>query len=164
MPFRHLFRCYKLSEATASPVVYRRFIMLYANLRVTAGVGGPQHSQSFGFVQHMTKPIFAVVALVLAALPLSARADDVKAGQDLALDRAKGNCLACHTLKGGDVPSTVGRELVNMKRRFPNRADLVEILTDEPMRNPIAPMPPFGRNRILTRAEIEQIIDFLYTL
>jgi hypothetical protein len=25
-------------------------------------------------------------------------------------------------------------------------------------------MPPFGRNRILTPAEIEQVIDFLYTL
>ena len=51
-----------------------------------------------------------------------------------------------------------------MKRRFPNRADLVEILTDEPSRNPIAPMPSFGRNRILTRTEIDKIIDFLYTL
>ncbi len=58
------------------------------------------------------------------------------AGQKLALDRAKGNCLACHTIKGGDAPSSVGRELVGIKRRFPNRADLVEILTDEPMRNP----------------------------
>ena len=88
----------------------------------------------------------------------------VKAGQALALDRAKGNCLACHTLKGGDAPSSVGRELVNMKQQFPNRADLVEILNDEPLRNPIAPMPAFGRNHILKKAEIEQIIDFLYTL
>ena len=94
----------------------------------------------------------------------AANADDAKAGQALALDRAKGNCLACHTIKGGDAPSSVGRELVGMKRRFPNRADLVEILTNEPMRNSIAPMPAFGRNHILTRAEIEQIIDFLYTL
>jgi sulfur oxidation c-type cytochrome SoxX len=93
-----------------------------------------------------------------------ARADDVKAGQELALDRGKGNCLACHTIKGGDAPSSVGRELVDMKRRFPNRADLVEILTNEPMRNSIAPMPAFGRNHILTGAEIEKIIDFLYTL
>ncbi len=95
--------------------------------------------------------------------PTSSHADDVKAGQELALDRAKGNCLACHTIKGGDAPSSVGRELVDMKRRFPNRADLVEILTDEPNRNSIAPMPPFGRDQILTRAEIEKIIDFLYT-
>ncbi len=98
------------------------------------------------------------------AKPLSARADDVKAGQELALDRGKGNCLACHTIKGGDAPSSVGRELVDMRRRFPNRADLVEILTNEPMRNSIAPMPAFGRNHILTGAEIEKIIDFLYTL
>lgn len=94
----------------------------------------------------------------------SAHADNVKAGQELALDRSKGNCLACHTVKGGDAPSSVGRELVDMKRRFPNRADLVEILTNEPMRNSIAPMPAFGRNHILTEAEIEKIIDFLYTL
>ncbi len=112
----------------------------------------------------MTKSFFAFVVLAVASLPLSAHADDAKAGQELALDRAKGNCLACHTIKGGDAPSSVGRELAGMKRRFPNRADLVEILTDEPMRNLIAPMPPFGRNHILTRAEIEKIVDFLYTL
>jgi sulfur-oxidizing protein SoxX len=98
------------------------------------------------------------------AKPLAANADNVKAGQELALDRAKGNCLACHTIKGGDAPSSVGRELVDMRRRFPNRADLVEILTNEPMRNSIAPMPAFGRNHILTGVEIEKIIDFLYTL
>lgn len=96
--------------------------------------------------------------------PPASHADDVKAGQALALDRAKGNCLACHTLKGGDAPSSVGRELVDMKRRFPHRADLVEILTDESIRNPIAPMPSLGRNHVLTPAEIEKIIDFLYTL
>jgi len=112
----------------------------------------------------MTKSIFTFVVFAVAALPLSAHAGDVKAGQDLALDRAKGNCLACHTIKGGDAPSSVGRELAGIKRRFPNRADLVEILMDEPKRNLVAPMPPFGRNRILTRSEIEKIIDFLYTL
>jgi sulfur-oxidizing protein SoxX len=112
----------------------------------------------------MKNALSAFLALALAALPLSARADDVADGQKLALDRAKGNCLACHTLKGGDAPSSVGRELIDMKRRFPNRADLVEILMDEALRNPIAPMPRFGRNHVLTRAEIEKIIDFLYTL
>jgi sulfur oxidation c-type cytochrome SoxX len=89
---------------------------------------------------------------------------DTTKGKELALDRAKGNCLACHTLKGGDAPSSVGRELVDIKRKFPNRDDLIEILTNEPMRNAVAPMPPFGRNRVLTPQEIEQIVDFLYTL
>ena len=108
-------------------------------------------------------PAFLVVVVSLA-LASGARAQDVAGGQALALDRAKGNCLACHTLKGGDVPSTVGRELVDMKHRFPNRADLVEILTNEAARNPTAPMPAFGRNRVLTPTEIDAIIDFLYTL
>ena len=112
----------------------------------------------------MTKATLALMLFTVAALPLPAYSEDARAGQDLAFDRAKGNCLACHTIKGGDVPSSVGRELIDMKRRFPNRADLVEILTDEPSRNPIAPMPSFGRNRILTRTEIDKIIDFLYTL
>ena len=99
-----------------------------------------------------------------AALPFAARADNIADGRALALDRGKGNCLACHTLKGGDAPSNVGRELVDMRRRFPNRADLEEILTDESLRNPIAPMPSLGRNRVLTPVEIQKIIDFLYTL
>jgi len=115
-------------------------------------------------VLQMTKSLFVFVVLAAAALPLSAHADNVTDGQALAFDRSKGNCLACHTIKGGDVPSTVGRELIDMKRQFPNRADLVDILTDESKRNPLAPMPAFGRNRVLTPAEIEKIIDFLYTL
>ena len=105
-----------------------------------------------------------IAILIVAGLCASAHADSVADGQKLAFDRAKGNCLACHTIKGGDVSSTVGRELVNMRRMFPNRSELVEILTDEKLRNPLAPMPSLGRNRVLTPAEIEKIIDFLYTL
>lgn len=85
-------------------------------------------------------------------------------GQVLAFDRSKGNCLACHTMAGGDVPSNVGPELSNMRQRFPDRADLVAILTDEQARNPLTMMPLFGRNLILKPHEIEQIVDFLYTL
>jgi alcohol dehydrogenase (quinone), cytochrome c subunit len=112
----------------------------------------------------------ATIRSLIARKPLDyvpevpAKAENVQAGQKLALDRAKGNCLACHTLKGGDAPSNVGRELKDIKRRFPVRADLVEILTNESLRNPIAPMPSMGKNNVLTPAEIEKIIDFLYTL
>jgi sulfur-oxidizing protein SoxX len=108
----------------------------------------------------------ALLALALL-VPLAARAqsaDDVAAGRALAFDRAKGNCLACHTMAGGDVPSTVGPELVGMKARFPNRAELVTILANEAARNPQTAMPPFGRNRILTPDEIERIVDFISTL
>ena len=84
-------------------------------------------------------------------------------GQALAFDRAKGNCLTCHDIKGGDSPGNVGPPLADMKARFPDRRELAAIVFDETKRNPETVMPPFGRNLILTRDEIEAVVDFLYT-
>ena len=49
-------------------------------------------------------------------------------GRKLAFDRGKGNCLTCHVIKGGDLPGTIGPELVDIKSKYPNREDLVAIL------------------------------------
>jgi sulfur-oxidizing protein SoxX len=84
-------------------------------------------------------------------------------GQALAFDRGKGNCLTCHVIAGGDAPGNLGPELADMKKRFPDRTTLAAIVFDETKRNPLTVMPPFGRNLILTRQEIESIVDFLYT-
>jgi L-cysteine S-thiosulfotransferase len=85
-------------------------------------------------------------------------------GQKLAFDRGKGNCLTCHEIKGGDLPGTIGPQLIDIKSKYPDRNDLVAILNDETKRNPQTVMPPFGRNRILTEQEINAIVDFLQTL
>jgi sulfur-oxidizing protein SoxX len=85
-------------------------------------------------------------------------------GQKLAFDRGKGNCLTCHDIKGGDLPGTIGPPLKDIKSKYPDRNELVAILTDETKRNPLTVMPPFGRNRILTEQEISAIVDFLQTL
>lgn len=87
----------------------------------------------------------------------------VAAGEKLAFDRSKGNCLTCHAIKGGDAPGNVGPALANMKQQFPDRKVLYGIIFDETTRNPQTVMPPFGRNLILTSQEINEIIDFLYT-
>jgi sulfur-oxidizing protein SoxX len=84
-------------------------------------------------------------------------------GQTLAFDRSKGNCLTCHVIAGGDAPGNVGPPLADMKARYPDRKELTAIIVDETKRNPLTVMPPFGRNLILTNAEIESVIDFLYT-
>jgi L-cysteine S-thiosulfotransferase len=117
-----------------------------------------------------TKPAL-VPALVLAllvgtaAIPGLAHAQSAVAeGQNLAFDRGKGNCLTCHVIRGGDLPGSIGPELKDIKSKFPDRGDLVAILTDETKRNPQTVMPPFGRNRILTEHEINAIVDFLQTL
>ena len=104
--------------------------------------------------------------IALCAIGDGARAQDTKAldGQAIAFDRGKGNCLSCHAIKGGDLPGTIGPPLADLKSRFPDRNELVGIVTDETKRNPQTVMPPFGRNLILNDKEISAVVDFLYTL
>jgi len=111
-------------------------------------------------------PAIAVALLIGAAAsagPACAQSAAAE-GQKLAFDRGKGNCLTCHEIKGGDLPGTIGPPLKDIKSKFPDRNELVAILTDETKRNPLTVMPPFGRNRILTDQEINAIVDFLQTL
>ena len=103
------------------------------------------------------------IGVVLCASGLARAQAPAPAGQALAFDRAKGNCLTCHDIKGGDSPGNVGPPLADMKARFPDRSELSAIIFDETKRNPETVMPPFGRNLILTRDEIEAVVDFLYT-
>jgi sulfur-oxidizing protein SoxX len=113
-----------------------------------------------------TKPALFSALLVAVVLSAgSAQAQSAAAeGQKIAFDRGKGNCLTCHVIKGGDLPGSIAPELKDIKSKYPNRADLVAILTDETLRNPLTVMPPFGRNRILTEQEINAVVDFLQTL
>ncbi len=94
---------------------------------------------------------------------LASAQSSAAAGEELAFDRSKGNCLTCHDIKGGDAPGNVGPPLADMKARFPDRTQLAAIIYDETKHNPLTVMPPFGRNLILTKQEIESVIDFLYT-
>ncbi len=118
----------------------------------------------------LTKPVL-IPALALALLigaaafvsPASAQSA-VAEGQRLAFDRGKGNCLTCHEIKGGDLPGTIGPPLKDIKSKYPDRDELVAILTDETKRTPQTVMPPFGRNRILSEKEISAVVDFLQTL
>ena len=118
---------------------------------------------------HFPTTLFRTLALAFvigATVPIATASaqSGVADGQKLAFDRAKGNCLSCHDIKGGDLPGTIGPALRDIKSKYPDRNDLVAILTDETKRNPQTAMPPFGRNRILTEHEIDAIVDFLQTL
>ena len=72
------------------------------------------------------------------------------------------NCEQCHEVKGVQNFGNVGPSLVDLKERYPNRKDVTAIITDETQRNPLTVMPPFGRNLILTKDEIDVIVDYLY--
>ena len=111
---------------------------------------------------HVRRTVYLLAALGIIALggPVAAAPAD---GEKLAFDRAKGNCLTCHEIKGGPDAGNVAPALADMKTRFPDRKELIAIISDETKRNPLTVMPPFKRNLILNDQEIEAIVDFLYT-
>ena len=121
----------------------------------------------------MMKSLFGLFSLV-AVLSLStiyvdsghadSGADVIAEGKKLAVDRKKGNCLACHFIDDGEMPGTHGPPLIFMKRRFADKAKLRARIYDATAFNPNSMMPPFGRHGILTDDEIDKITEYIYTL
>ena len=125
-------------------------------------------------------------ALILGASATMANAEDVLpterecsklenksteiAGWCAAVNRRQGNCLACHMMvtprwpEGFPPGGNTAPPLVAMKSRFPNKADLRVQVNDAREANPDTLMPPFGTHRLLTQEQIDNIVDFLYTL
>jgi sulfur-oxidizing protein SoxX len=89
--------------------------------------------------------------------------DAVTKGGCVVLDRRKGNCMACHQIAG--VPSgNVAPPLVTMKSRFPDKAKLRAQVENADQFKPGTVMPPFGKHEILTKQEIDDLVEFLLTL
>ena len=85
-------------------------------------------------------------------------------GKAVAFDRKKGNCLACHMTGDGTLPGNIGPPIIGMKARFPDKAKLRTQIWDATVANPNTIMIPFGRNRVLSEEEIDQIVEYVYTL
>jgi sulfur-oxidizing protein SoxX len=89
--------------------------------------------------------------------------DAVTKGACVILDRRKGNCHACHQIAGTES-GNVAPPLVAMKARFPDKAKLRAQIEDAEKVKPGTVMPPFGRHEILTKQEIDNLVEFLLTL
>mgnify|MGYP003634179276 CR=1 FL=1 len=85
-------------------------------------------------------------------------------GKEIAFERTKGNCLACHAIDDGALPGNIGPPLIGMKARFPDRAVLKAQIWDATVKNKTSMMPPIGKHQILSDQEVEKVIDYLYTL
>lgn len=85
-------------------------------------------------------------------------------GKEIAFDRTKGNCLACHMIEGGASPGTIGPPLVAMKVRFPDKAKLRAQIYDPTVANPNSVMPPFGKHGALTPEELDKVVEFIHPL
>jgi sulfur-oxidizing protein SoxX len=105
-------------------------------------------------------------SLGVAVTAMNAKADEtdkdsVKEGKRLTLEF----CQACHNYQGTEQAGTVAPPLLGMKSRFPDRKKLFNIIYDPQVAiKKDTMMPPFGRNELLAKDEIEKVIDFLYTL
>lgn len=115
-----------------------------------------------------TAASLAVLVSGISLIPQTASAaeamDTIKMGKEVAFDRKKGNCLACHVIDDGVSPGEIGPPLVAMKARFPDRAKLRAQIWDAQVANPNTRMPPFGKHKIISDKEIDAIVDYLYTL
>lgn len=119
-------------------------------------------------LRNMTTAIGAFILAVLGglaySLPAVAGEAAIAKGKELAFDRKKGNCLACHMIDDGDLAGNVGPPLLAMKSRYPERSELRDQIWDATVANPRTTMPPFGKHGILTDEEIDLITDYIYTL
>lgn len=113
----------------------------------------------------------STIILFLTAISGSSFAADAPSpldeGRSLAFDRNKGNCLACHAIPGDSKatsPGNIGPALVSMKSRFPSRAKMRAQIWDATERNYNTSMPPYGKNKILTEAEIDLVTDYILSM
>lgn len=124
-----------------------------------------KNSDHFGRCRQAVSLFSALAASFVLLVQIAAAADGrVAEGEKLTTERGKGNCLACHMIEDGELPGDLGPPLLAMKARFPSREALKEQICDATVRNPNSRMPPFCRHGILTEAEVELIVDYLYTL
>ena len=123
----------------------------------------------------MNKPLRRLALLglapvvILSALSFSsiAMAEEKKAeptGKELAFDRKKGNCLACHMIVGGEMAGTIAPPLVAMAARYPDKDKLRAQIFDPQVTNPDSLMPPFGKHKILSEKELDKVVEFISSL
>ncbi len=110
------------------------------------------------------KNFIVLFFFILLSASFVASAESIADGKRLTFDRKKGNCLACHQIEDGELPGNAGPPLMAMKVRFPEKKKLFDKIWDSTKSNPNSFMPPFGKHGLLTKSEINLIIEYLYTL
>jgi sulfur-oxidizing protein SoxX len=100
----------------------------------------------------------------VAAVNAAESASATDEGKELAFSRKKGNCLACHSMADGESPGNIAPPLIGMKARYPEKEKLKAQIWDATKVNEESPMPPFGTHKILSAAEIDKVVEFVWGL
>ncbi len=89
---------------------------------------------------------------------------DAAAGKEVAMDRSRGNCIACHLIPGGDSPGAIGPALVAIETRYPSKQAVAAQIWDPTVKNPDVVMPPFGKHGILSHKEFVDVVEYVWGL
>jgi len=117
----------------------------------------PRPSKRAQFVSSLSLLVIGMMPVVAADLP----------GRQVTHDQERGNCLACHRMPadpGAETHADMGPILENIRQRFPDRDRLRQQIWDARAFNADTIMPPYGRHRILTEEEIDQVVDYVHGL
>jgi sulfur-oxidizing protein SoxX len=102
--------------------------------------------------------------LLITPHAMAAEGSAIEEGKAIAFDRKKGNCLACHMIQGGNLPGNIAPPLIAMKGRYPKKEDLRKQIWDPTVANPESSMPPFGKHEVLSKSELDKLVDFIWSL
>ena len=121
------------------------------------------------FSKHVFRPTAALTFALMgsaahAEMPQMAFDGDVDAGKEVAMNRSKGNCIACHMIPGGESPGAIGPALIAMQTRYPDKQGVAQQIWDPTVKNPEAVMPPFGKHGILTNQEFVDVVEYVWSL
>jgi L-cysteine S-thiosulfotransferase len=108
--------------------------------------------------------LFCLMLTACAGLSPPASNQQTAAGKLIAFDRNQGNCLACHKIADGELPGNIGPELTPELIHEKSPAELHDIIWDASRFNPNTSMPPYGRNKVLTAGDIDNIVEYLWSL
>ncbi len=109
-----------------------------------------------------------IIILLCLSLSFSACTSSSKqrlvVGKQLSFQRDKGNCLACHIIEEGEDPGNIGPALVDIQTKFSSKSQLKAVIWDATQFNSQTSMPPFGKNKILSPEELDQVVDYIWSL
>ncbi len=119
----------------------------------------------------ITRGIYLLLTLSFAGLcaPAAFAQANATTGRALFAEERKGNCSACHKTPTDAArigASNIGPPLEAIRQKYPTAADRMRLrdsIRDQSAVNASTIMPPYGKHRILTEAEIDDIVAYLET-
>jgi sulfur-oxidizing protein SoxX len=102
-------------------------------------------------------------AIITPSIAMAVDADLAAKGKSIAENRKKGNCFTCHSYEGAHLAGNIGPALNGVSKRL-SREQIYNQIWDATKANPNTTMPPFGKNEVLSKDEVNAVTEWVLTL